>query len=145
MLNPHKTPPVTVNGLQCEWVEIKNMMRKSFSFLSTADFIQKFVSLDSVSEQMNVGLSAYPNFVAVVKLYLCSPISSVDCELGFSTYNNIKTAIRSHLNVPTVNTLMQVSVDTPSITSMEEFNFDKNFQYWCGMKACRTHQLLVSD
>jgi len=44
------------------------------------DFIQKFVSLDSivhqtdqsssegVLEQMEVGLSAYPNFVALVKL-----------------------------------------------------------------------------
>jgi len=152
---PQETPPVTVNGLQCEWVEIKNMMRKSFSSLSTVDFIQKFVSLDStvhqtscasVSEQMELGLaSAYPNFVALVKLYLCIPISSVDCERGFSTYNNIKTSVRNRLNVSTVNTLMQMSVDTPSITSMEEFNFDKAFQHWCGMKARRTHQLLVSD
>jgi len=132
------------------------MMRKSFACLSTVDFIQKFVSLDSivhqtdhsssdgVLEQMEVELSAYPNFVALVKLYLCITISSVDCERGFSTYNNIKTTIRNHLNVATVNTLMQMSVDTPSITNMDEFNFDKAFQYYCGMKARRTRQMLKS-
>jgi len=44
-----------------------------------------------------------------------------------------------------LNTVVQMYVDTPSITRMEAFNFDKAFQYWCGMKARGTHQMLVSD
>ena len=86
---PQEITPLTLNGLLSEWVEIKNMMRKSFSCLSAGDFIEKFVALDScdnVSEQMEVGLaSAYPNFLGLVKLYLCIPVSSVDCEVFPST------------------------------------------------------------
>ena len=40
-----------MSGLQCEWVEIKNMIRKSSACLSTVNFIQKFVSLDSIVHQ----------------------------------------------------------------------------------------------
>jgi len=48
---PQEILPVTMSGLQCEWVEIKNMIRKSSACLSTVNFIQKFVSLDSIVHQ----------------------------------------------------------------------------------------------
>jgi len=71
---PQEITPPTLNGLLSEWVEIKNMMRKSFSCLSAVDFIEKFVALDScdnVSEQMEPA-SDYPNFLGLVKLVYTS-------------------------------------------------------------------------
>ena len=63
---PQETPPVTMNGIQCEWME----WCENLSSLSTVDFIQKFVSLnssvhqtdqgscESVSEPMGLGLAS---------------------------------------------------------------------------------------
>ena len=146
--------PLTLEGLQSEWVEVKNMMKMSFSMLSMSEFIQKFVNLYFDSENNQPGEEQketaashrtmehpYPNFAALSKLYLAIPISSVDCERGFSTYNLIKSSVRNRLNVSTVNTLMQKSVETPNLTDIERFNFEKAFEHWCGMKAHRTHRL----
>lgn len=70
----------------------------------------------------------YPNFAALAKLYACIPISSVDCERGFSTYSLIKNTARNRLHVSAVNTLMQMSVETPPLTCMDGFNFEKVFE-----------------
>ena len=114
------------------------MMKISFHSLSTSEFIHKFVTLQSDETMQH----PYPNFAALAKLYACIPISSVDCERGFSTYNLIKNTVRNRLHVSTVNTLMQMSVETPPLTYMDSFNFEKAFEHWCGMKARKSHRLL---
>ena len=126
--------PLKLEGLKQEWIEVKNIMKKSFSTMSICDFIQKFLTLDIED--------AYPNFLALANLYLCIPISSVDCERGFSTYNIIKSYLRNRLHVSTVNTLMQMSVETPPLPDLHKFNFEKAFEHWCGMKSRKTHRLI---
>jgi len=104
-----------MQGLKKEWAEVKNMMKISFSTLSISDFILRFVALNLQDDA--AGSHPYPNFCALAKLYLCIPISSVDCDRRFSTYNLIKTSVRNRLQflLSTVNTLTQMSVETPAL------------------------------
>ena len=62
-----------------------------------------------VNQQLVQHKLAYPNFTALCKLYLCIPLiycSSVNCEHGSSTYNLLKTSVRSQLNISAINILM---------------------------------------
>ena len=70
-------------------------------------------------------------------LALTVPISSIDCELGFSKQNLIKTKISAKLATENVSTL-KMSVDTPQI---EVFDLHMAFVVWCSLKdhvICRT-------
>jgi len=41
--------------------------------------------------------------------------------------------------------LMQMSVETPPLTYMDSFNFEKAFEHWCGMKARKSHRPACTD
>ena len=75
----------------------------------------------------------------LLTIALTIPVSSVDCESGFSKQNLIKTKIRAKLKTENVSTLMKMSVDTPE---METFDFHRAFVEWCSIKdrvICRLH------
>ena len=53
---------------------------------------------------------------------------------GFSKHNLIKTRIRARLQTKNVNTLMKISIDTPDLSHIDDFNFSRAFVVWCSMK-----------
>ena len=61
-----------------------------------------------VNQQLVQHKLAYPNFSALCYLCIHSYIAavSINCEHGFSTYNLLKTSVRSQLNISAINTLM---------------------------------------
>ncbi|KAH3780662.1 hypothetical protein DPMN_158481 [Dreissena polymorpha] len=63
--------------------------------------------------------------------------ASTDKTLIFYIYNLIKTKQRNRLYVSTVNTLMMMTVDTPDISDMNQFNFGRAFDVWAVSKARR--------
>ena len=71
----------------------------------------------------------------LITLALTMPVSTVDCERGFSKHNLIKTRIRARLQTKNVNTLMKISIDTPDLSHMDDFNFSRAFVVWCSMIA----------
>ena len=87
---------------------------------------KKLLSSSEMQEQV-------PQMLKLLTLALTVPISSVDCERGFSKQNLIKTKIQAKLKTENVSTLMKMSVDTPQI---EEFDFHKAFVVWCSLKDC---------
>ena len=92
---------------------------------------KKLLSSSEMQEQV-------PQMLKLLTLALTVPISSVDCERGFSKQNMLKTKIRAKLKTENVSTVMKMSVDTPQI---EEFDFHKSFVVWCSLKdrvICRT-------
>ncbi|KAH3839035.1 hypothetical protein DPMN_038272 [Dreissena polymorpha] len=82
-------------------------------------------------------LLVYPNVCKLIRVCLILPVSSADCERGFSRYNLIKIKQRNRLYVSTVNTLMMMTVDTPDISDMNQFNFGRAFDVWAVSKARR--------
>ena len=80
----------------------------------------------------------YPQMMKLLFLALTIPVSSVDCERGFSKKNLIKTKLRASLKTINVSTLMKMSVDTPG---KESFDFHRAFVIWCSIKdrvICRS-------
>ena len=70
----------------------------------------------------------------LITLALKMPVSTIDCERGFSEHNVIKTRIRARLQTKNVNTLMKISIDTPDLSHMNDFNFSRAFVVSCFMK-----------
>lgn len=59
----------------------------------------------------------FPDFVVLAKIALTIPVSSVPCERGFSTQNAIKTPSRANLADKSVDNLMRISMEGPSISN----------------------------
>lgn len=69
----------------------------------------------------------YPNIAAAARRLLVSPVSSVDCERGFSRQNLIKTAIRNRITISNLENLMMISIEGPE---RKQFNFTRAFNKW---------------
>ena len=69
----------------------------------------------------------YPNVARAAKRLLVSPVSTVDCERGFSRQNLIKTAIRNRLNINNLENLMMISIEGPD---RKKFDFSRSFHKW---------------
>jgi hypothetical protein len=100
----------------------------------------KLLQSDIVKEQ-------YPNLLTLLTISLTLPVSSVDCERGFSKHNLIKTRTRGRLKTDHVATLMKMSLDTPELsTCLDAFDFKRAFVIWCNMKdrlICRVYDFYV--
>ena len=58
---------------------------------------------------------------------LAIPITSADCERGFSTQNRIKRAHRSTVGIDRLNVLMRISMEGPPI---DRFDFVQALAIW---------------
>ena len=66
--------------------------------------------------------------------FLVAPVSTVDCERGFSKQNVIKTCLRNKMSDVALENLMRISIDGPS---RDSFNFKGAFKKWAGQKTRR--------
>ena len=71
----------------------------------------------------------FPNVATAAKRLLVSPVSTIDCERGFSRQNLIKTAIRNSINTDNLENLMMISIEGPD---RKEFDFSRAFNKWAG-------------
>ena len=99
-------------------------MSKNFNDSLIQGMAKKLLSSSEMQEQ-------FPQMLKLLTIALTVPVSSVDCERGFSKQNLIKTKIRAKLKTESVSTLMKMSVDTPE---MEKFDFHRAFLIWCSIK-----------
>lgn len=61
----------------------------------------------------NENTRSYPNVTRLVKIALTTPVTSVNCERGFSQYNAIKTDTRNTQTVETANILVMLTTEAP--------------------------------
>jgi len=78
--------------------------------------------------------STYPSVAVAAERLLVSPVSTVDCERGFSKMNLIKTDIRSKLNIDTLQNIMRISMHD---SDEHSFKFEEAFSKWAAKKARR--------
>ena len=64
----------------------------------------------------------FPNLHKLAVIALVIPISSADCERGFSALKRIKTRLRNRLSNRILNNLLKISIEGPEI---KDFDFEK--------------------
>ena len=74
-----------------------------------------------------------PNYVAVCKLLLCIPVTSVECERTFSMQNRIKNKLCNRLGEERVDVLIKISLGPAT----EVFDFRTAVQHWKAAKQRR--------
>ena len=75
-----------------------------------------------------------PNLIKLAELALIAPLQTADCERGFSTQNDIKTAARNRLSPDRLNKLMRISLHKDSVT---DFDFTMAVREWKSAKDRR--------
>ena len=55
----------------------------------------------------------FPNLAKLAAIGLLWPMSTMDCERGFSTLSRVKTDLRNRLNNTTLNHLLMMSIEGP--------------------------------
>ena len=69
----------------------------------------------------------YPALSKLFSIALVLPVSTADCERGFSTMKRIKTVPRNRLSTATLDHLISISAEGPAL---DEFDFDQAVVKW---------------
>lgn len=77
------------------------------------------------------------NIIKLAELALIAPLQTADCERGFSTQNEIKTADRNRLSANRLSVLMRIAMNKQSIA---DFDFKEALSVWCKKKERRALQ-----
>ena len=75
-----------------------------------------------------------PNLNKLAAIGLLLPMSTVDCERGFSALTRIKIDLRNWLSSKTLNNLMMIAVEGPS---SDEFPYDQACETWAAWRNRR--------
>ena len=123
-------PLISADDLKSEWLDFRIYM------LSNSTRMTMKEQLSSLALQNSTISTVYPNLskLAHVQVFLALPISTADCERGFSTMKRIKTRLRSQMSNVTLNQCMRVSMEAPALDS---FNFNTVMNSWSSLNNRR--------
>ena len=79
------------------------------------------LSTNSTMHQM------YPELTKLAQICLIIPVSTADCERGFSAMARVKTKLRNQMKNSTLNHSLRILIEGPPI---EEFDFEKVLNTW---------------
>ena len=71
--------------------------------------------------------TVFPNLAVLAKIYLLIPVSTADCERGFSALARVKTKSRNSLSTVMLNSLMLLAIEGPA---PDKFDFDAAYEIW---------------
>ncbi|KAJ8307526.1 hypothetical protein KUTeg_015610 [Tegillarca granosa] len=116
---------------KCKESEVSDNLRSFVSYAKTV-LDQNGKVYGSVSDMVQLAIrckSTYPSVAMAAERLLVSPVSTVDCERGFSRVNIIKTDLRNKLAEETLNNLVRISIDCN-----DNFCYDDAFKKWAAVK-----------
>ncbi len=108
-------------------------MAKSACFLPTS-YSQSCHTVDDVVQISFRLKESVPIVCELAVILLTVPVSSVECERGFSRQNLIKTKLRNRLSTRKLYDLMSISLDGPIA---DKFDFKRAFDKWAEKKQRR--------
>lgn len=79
-------------------------------------------------------ISNYPIISILVQIALIVPLSNANVERVFSHQNLIQTKLRNKLCVENLNRHLMILINGPNL---EDFDFEKAYDYWINLKARR--------
>ncbi|XP_053386200.1 uncharacterized protein LOC128550685 [Mercenaria mercenaria] len=112
-------------GLECSIDDVDMFFRFAHSLIKEGN-----KSVKSPRDVANLAIrkkDVYPSAAEAAERFLLAPVSTVDCERGFSKQNLIKTCLRSRMSAMCLDRLIRISVEGPEIS---QFPFDKAFKKW---------------
>ena len=86
--------------LQVEWGILKYLIFNNYKGHSFADLLTAIISRKD----------QFPNAISLMEISRILPVSSVECERGFSRQNIIKTKLRCSLGIDSLDQLMRISL-----------------------------------
>lgn len=119
----HFCKSVKPDTLKREWMTLKHTLVQDFT--SSTEVMQKLASDETLS-------LLYPTFSKLSAVALVLPISTADCEHGFSTIKRIKTVPRNRLKTETLDKLVHISSEGPTIAN---FDFDHAASVWASKRS----------
>ena len=119
-------------GDECasEWESMKWFLGERFKEKSMREMISILTTDTSIQ-------SLYPNLSKLASIAAIIPVSTAECERSFSAMKRIKTALRNRFKTTTLDCLMRVSIEGPSLS---EFNFERAADIW--QRMCN-HRLRI--
>ena len=122
-------PNADVDGGECEseWECLKNLMRTSYSHFTMRQMVRLLCTDPSLRDM-------FPQLSKVASISALIPVSTAECERAFSAMNRIKTDLRNRLSTSTLDYLMRISIEGPSV---QEFNLERAANIWGGMRNRR--------
>ncbi|GBB99207.1 hypothetical protein RclHR1_03450002 [Rhizophagus clarus] len=115
--------------LLVEWNSAKYYLR-SFSERNY-NFTEMWLHIFDVDDHF---INNYPNVSLLVEIALIVPLSNANVERVFSQQNLIQTKLRNKLCVENLNHHLMILINGPDI---EDFDFEKTYDYWINLKARR--------
>ena len=116
--------PFQINADLCrsEWKQLREVLQRQQELRSDGRMqdLSQFLLRDTNQD-------LFPEMCKLIVRACVLPMSTADCERGFSCMNRIVTAQRNRLKTVTIDYLIRVSVQGPPI---EQFNFDHAIDKW---------------
>ena len=122
------SPIISCDDLKLEWLDFRIYMLSNYSKMLMKDV------LTSLATQGSTISTAYPNLSKLAQICLVLPISTADCERGFSTMKKIKTRLRSMISNVTLNHCMRIPMEGQPF---DKFDFDTAVNSWSMLKNRR--------
>ena len=131
VVNAHYGPHnvVVPESLKAEYPLFVNAVRadERLCTLSTREIMLLLIS--------NSALRAmFPNLAKVATIGLLLPMSTADCERGFSSLQRVKTDLRNRLSNRILNYLLVISIEGPDPT---DFPYQEACDIWSGWRNRR--------
>lgn len=109
-----------VAAMQTEWRMLKILVKGQFMDKS-------YTGLWEVMLTTKPFFSDFKNILHLVEIMLVLPISAAQCERGFSAQNRIKSKVRNCLSVSTLEDLVRISTEGPSL---ELVDAEPSVKHW---------------
>lgn len=120
--------------LKDEWSEVRasvETMAKLAKKPSTIEALQRVAKIHARDDHS-------PGLKHIMFTLLALPMSSVDCERGFSIMKLVKTRLRNCLKQETLTNVMRVAIEGPPLA---EFEFDRAMKMFNSMKNRRVSRI----
>lgn len=128
VLKRHFKEDVIDHGsLDQEWVYFKQLLLDNCRGLTTREVIEMIIKDSSLR-------TILPQFCKVANIAKTVPVSTADCERGFSAVKRIKTVLRNRLKTETLDCLLRISVEGPQL---KDFDFDSAATFWASRRNRR--------
>jgi hypothetical protein len=120
---------VDEDGLKVEYPLFTNAVKvdQSLSKMTTRE-LMLYLSTNKTFQSM------FPNLAKLSTIGLLLPMSTADCERGFSTLQRVKTETRNRLGNSTLNYLLAMSIEGPQPA---DFPYDEACDLWASLRKRR--------
>ena len=132
LLSHYSNGPLELNhdNALSEWKEFKMFFSQPCNRMQSIKEVSEFCLCSSGRRQL------FPIMAELIARGLILPIATADCERGFSALNRIKTCPRNRLKTRTLEELMFISIEGPTL---EQFDFAAAADKWGKLKNRRIH------